>query len=82
MVSPSSSSLQITRRRTRSTHYSTHLLDSHLVLQWVEESEQDVDALRRKGGVGYGGGAELPGKKWNLVIGGDDQEEDSEATSS
>ena len=68
--------------RTRSTHYSTHFLGRHLVLQWVEESEQDVDALRRKGGVGYGGGAELPGKRRKLVIGGDDQEEDSEATSS
>ena len=54
----------------------THLLGRHLVLQWAEEDEQDVDALRRKAGVGYGGGAEVPGKKRKLVIGGDDQDGD------
>ena len=54
----------------------THLLGRHLVLQWAEESEQDVDALRRKAGVGYGGGAEVPGKKRKLVIGGGDRDGD------
>lgn len=54
----------------------THLLGRHLVLQWAEEVEQDVDALRKKAGVGYGGGAEVPGKKRKLVIGGDDHDGD------
>ncbi|KAF9647916.1 hypothetical protein BDM02DRAFT_3097287 [Thelephora ganbajun] len=52
----------------------THLLGRHLVLQWAEENEQDVDSLRRKAGVGYGDGAEVPGKKRKLIIGGDDQD--------
>ena len=43
------------------------------MLQWAEEIEQDVDALRRKAGVGYGGGGEVPGKKRKLVIGDDDR---------
>ena len=30
-----------------------------------------MDALRLKAGVGFGGGAELPGKKRKLEIGGD-----------
>ena len=34
----------------------THLLGRHLVLQWAEENEHDVDELRRKAGVGFGGG--------------------------
>ena len=54
----------------------THLLGRHLVLQWAEEDEHDVDALRRKAGVGYGGGVEVPGKKRKLVIGGEGQEGD------
>ncbi|KAI9457851.1 hypothetical protein HD554DRAFT_2141462 [Boletus coccyginus] len=41
----------------------THLLGRHLVLEWAEEAEQDLDALRLKAGVGYGGGAALPGRK-------------------
>jgi len=45
------------------------------VLQWAEENEQDVDVLRRKAGVGYGGGGEIPGKKRKLVIGGDDKDD-------
>ena len=54
----------------------THLLGRHLVLQWAEEIEHDVDALRKKAGVGYGGGREVPGKKRKLIIGGDDREGD------
>ena len=54
----------------------THLLGRHLVLQWAEEIEHDVDALRRKAGVGYGDGAEIPGKRRKLVIGGEGQEGD------
>ena len=50
----------------------THLLGRHLVLEWAEEAEQDLDALRQKAGVGYGGGAALPGKKRKLQM--DDRE--------
>ena len=46
------------------------------MLQWAEEDEHDVDALRAKAGVGYGGGAEVPGKKKKLIIGGNDPEGD------
>ncbi|KAG2051106.1 RNA-binding domain-containing protein [Suillus hirtellus] len=50
----------------------THLLGRHLVLQWAEEAEQDIEVLRKKAGVGYGDGAELPGRKRKLDIAGDD----------
>ncbi|KAG1798370.1 hypothetical protein EV424DRAFT_1440673 [Suillus variegatus] len=50
----------------------THLLGRHLVLQWAEEAEQDIEVLRKKAGVGYGDGAELPGRKRKLEIAGDD----------
>lgn len=55
----------------------THLLGRHLVLEWAEEAEQDLDALRQKAGVGYGGGAALPGRKrkFNLDDGDGDVEE-------
>ena len=46
------------------------------MLQWAEEIEQDVDALRRKAGVGFGDGTEVPGKKRKLVIGNDDRNGD------
>jgi multiple RNA-binding domain-containing protein 1 len=49
----------------------THLLGRHLVLEWAEEAEQDLDVLRQKAGIGFGGGGELPGKKRKLEIGGD-----------
>ncbi|KAF9235008.1 hypothetical protein BU15DRAFT_89749 [Melanogaster broomeanus] len=52
----------------------THLLGRHLVLEWAEEAEQDLDALRQKAGVGYGGGGELPGRKRKLDMGGEDDE--------
>lgn len=44
----------------------THLLGRHLVLEWAEEGEQDLDVLRKKAGVGYGEGKSLPGKKRKL----------------
>ncbi|KAG2041015.1 hypothetical protein BDR03DRAFT_947957, partial [Suillus americanus] len=46
----------------------THLLGRYLVLQWAEEAEQDIEVLRKKAGVGYGDGAELPGRKRKLEI--------------
>ncbi|KAI5991208.1 hypothetical protein EDD15DRAFT_2169533 [Pisolithus albus] len=51
----------------------THLLGRHLVLEWAEEAEQDIEVLRKKAGVGYWGGAELPGRKRKLNIGEDDE---------
>jgi len=56
----------------------THLLGRHLVLQWAEEEEQDLDALRKKAGVGYGDGKALPGQKRKLNLGkkGDEDTED------
>ncbi|KAJ7982776.1 hypothetical protein DFH06DRAFT_710389 [Mycena polygramma] len=47
----------------------THLLGRHLVLEWAEEAEQDLDALRLKAGVGFGGGKEMPGRKRKLDLG-------------
>ena len=53
----------------------THLLGRHLVLEWAEEAEQDVDVLRQKAGVGYGGGGALPGKKRKFAIDDGEAEE-------
>ncbi|KAJ7688673.1 hypothetical protein B0H17DRAFT_1160253 [Mycena rosella] len=47
----------------------THLLGRHLVLEWAEEAEQDLDALRKKAAVGFGAGAEMPGRKRKLDLG-------------
>ena len=44
----------------------THLLGRHLVLEWADEAEQDLDVLRQKAGVGFGGGKDVPGKKRRL----------------
>ncbi|KIJ64334.1 hypothetical protein HYDPIDRAFT_112328 [Hydnomerulius pinastri MD-312] len=52
----------------------THLLGRHLVLEWAEEAEQDLDILRQKAGVGFGGGAELPGRKRKINMGGEEPE--------
>ncbi|KAK2460406.1 hypothetical protein APHAL10511_007571 [Amanita phalloides] len=46
----------------------THLLGRHLVLEWAEEAEQDLDMLRKKAGVGFGGGKEVPGRKRKLDL--------------
>ncbi|KII90259.1 hypothetical protein PLICRDRAFT_40464 [Plicaturopsis crispa FD-325 SS-3] len=48
----------------------THLLGRHLVLEWAEEAEQDLEVLRKKAGVGFGGGADMPGRKRKLDMGG------------
>jgi multiple RNA-binding domain-containing protein 1 len=47
----------------------THLLGRHLVLEWAEEAEQDLDVLRQKAGVGFGDGKEMPGRKRKLDLG-------------
>ncbi|TRM63205.1 hypothetical protein BD626DRAFT_402977 [Schizophyllum amplum] len=47
----------------------THLLGRHLVLEWAEEGEQDIDALRKKAGVGFGDGKDLPNRKRKLDMG-------------
>jgi multiple RNA-binding domain-containing protein 1 len=51
-----------------------------LVLEWAEEAEQDIDALRKKAGVGYGDGKEMPGQKRKLNFGktGEEDPEDLE----
>ena len=50
----------------------THLLGRHLVLQWAEEdSNVDIEELRKKAGVGYGAGKEMPGRKRKLDMGDD-----------
>ncbi|KAF7294210.1 hypothetical protein HMN09_01149400 [Mycena chlorophos] len=57
----------------------THLLGRHLVLEWAEEAEQDLEVLRKKAGVGFGAGMgpEMPGRKRKLDMGktGDDDPE-------
>ncbi len=46
-----------------------------MVLEWAEEGEVDVDKLREKAGVAFGGGAEMPGRKRKLDMGGDGDDE-------
>ncbi|KAF8630103.1 hypothetical protein AX17_005499 [Amanita inopinata Kibby_2008] len=58
----------------------THLLGRHLVLEWAEEAEQDLEALRKKAGVGFGDGKDMPGRKRKLdldVGSGAENEEES-----
>jgi multiple RNA-binding domain-containing protein 1 len=57
----------------------THLLGRHLVLEWAEEGEVDIDELRRKAGVGYGDGSDMPGKKRKLVLDEDGEGEENNA---
>ena len=48
----------------------THLLGRHLVLEWAEEAEKDLEVLRKKAGVGFGGGKkDMPGRKRKLDLG-------------
>ena len=49
----------------------THLLGRHLVLEWAEEGEANIDELRRKAGVSFGDGSDMPGRKRKLVLDGD-----------
>lgn len=41
----------------------THLLGRHLVLEWAEDGAVDIDELRKKAGVGFGAGKDMPGRK-------------------
>ncbi|OCH87831.1 hypothetical protein OBBRIDRAFT_795808 [Obba rivulosa] len=61
--------------RAYATLRHTHLLGRHLVLEWAEDT-QDIDALRQKAGVGYGGGKDVPGRKRKLEMGDEGEEED------
>lgn len=56
----------------------THLLGRHLVLEWAEEENLDVETLRRKVGVGYGDGQTIPGKKQKLQLGKKGEEDPEE----
>ncbi|KAI0702632.1 hypothetical protein C8Q76DRAFT_802236 [Earliella scabrosa] len=64
--------------RAYATLKHTHLLGRHLVLDWAEEGETDVEKLRAKVGTGYGGGAEMPGRKRKLELGEGDGEGDDD----
>ncbi|KAI0053501.1 RNA-binding domain-containing protein [Auriscalpium vulgare] len=46
----------------------THFLGRHLVLEWAEEGDVDLEALRKKAGVGSRAGQELPGRKRKLML--------------
>ena len=55
----------------------THLLGRHLVLEWAEDGDVDLDELRRKAGVGLGDGKNMPGRKRKIEFAeGDDGELD------
>ncbi|KAF9021090.1 RNA-binding domain-containing protein [Hymenopellis radicata] len=56
----------------------THLLGRHLVLEWAEEGEQDLDVLRKKAGVGFGDGKIMPGRKRKLDMDGGDPVDDED----
>ncbi|KZS95372.1 hypothetical protein SISNIDRAFT_451955 [Sistotremastrum niveocremeum HHB9708] len=61
----------LTRREAENAYAAlkhTHLLGRHLVLEWAEETEQDIDKLREKVGVGFGNGKALPGRKRKLQL--------------
>ncbi|KZT00240.1 RNA-binding domain-containing protein [Laetiporus sulphureus 93-53] len=62
--------------RAYATLRHTHLLGRHLVLEWAEDGAADVDELRKKAGVGFGGGKEMPGRKRKLDLGNGDVEDD------
>ncbi|RPD76903.1 RNA-binding domain-containing protein [Lentinus tigrinus ALCF2SS1-7] len=64
--------------RAYATLRHTHFLGRHLVLEWAEEGDVDVDKLREKAGVSYGGGAEMPGRKRKLELGDGDGEGDDD----
>lgn len=51
------------------------------MLEWAEEAEQDLDMLRKKAGVGFGAGREMPGRKRKLDMNattGEGEQDDEE----
>ncbi|KAI0035542.1 hypothetical protein K488DRAFT_43140 [Vararia minispora EC-137] len=52
----------------------THLLGRHLVLEWANDNDVDVEELRKRVGVELSGGSELPGRKRKLVLDNEDEE--------
>lgn len=48
------------------------------MLEWAEEGEADIEKLREKAGVNYGGGAEMPGRKRKLELGDGDEDGDGD----
>ncbi|KAI0276049.1 hypothetical protein BGY98DRAFT_1098401 [Russula aff. rugulosa BPL654] len=40
---------------------------------WAEEGDANIDELRRKAGVGFGDGSDMPGRKRKLVLDEDDE---------
>jgi multiple RNA-binding domain-containing protein 1 len=48
-------------------------------LEWAEEGEANIEELRRKAGVGFGGGSDMPGKKRKLVLDEDGEVRDEDA---
>ncbi|KAI0752041.1 hypothetical protein C8Q74DRAFT_1211476 [Fomes fomentarius] len=64
--------------RAYATLRHTHFLGRHLVLEWAEEGEADIEKLREKAGVNYGGGAEMPGRKRKLELGDGDEDGDGD----
>jgi multiple RNA-binding domain-containing protein 1 len=49
------------------------------VLEWAQEGDANIDELRKKAGVGFGDGSDMPGKKRKLVLDedGDGGEDDA-----
>jgi len=45
-------------------------------LEWAEEGEANIDELRKKAGVGFRDGFDMPGKKRKLVLDEDGDGED------
>ena len=45
-----------------------HLPGRYLVLEWAEEAERDLGALRKKACVGYGEGKSVPRRKGKLDL--------------
>ena len=49
------------------------------MLEWAEEGEANIEELRRKAGVGFGDGSDMPGKKRKLLLDEDGEGGDGDA---